>query len=1086
MKRMFAMAVCGILTFHSTQAQVSLCLGTAVELAAPDSLTNVIWSNGDSSSVTTVSAIGIFTYSGLSDSLIVNDTIEVVSGAVPMMPSIQDSSVCDGIEYQPFANLDAQTMWSWTSDNPAVGEGLLSEGEGLGLTFIAEAGDESEIGNFSLVGESSDGCTDTVFWLVEVLPAPQLNPIQLESACTGDVVEVNLESCCTNGLDQIIEYEWIASINQENVESGAGNLISFVSDLAGEYALDVVATLGQCSAEVSFDLFTFPYPEFSVDTVIFACAGDQVVIECDLALSDLVSTWEWEISNSDAVANEEVNANVLTLTAINADAAVLELATISVEANFNGCIVADEMELTVHSLPVVASLENIEVCGGNEIQFPQLNSVGASAVDVEWGMGENGVLPLLTGFDVLPAGVVAPNASTTQMDFVTLVPVSSGCTGAQTILEVSVAPTPELLAPAIDSVLCPGDSWSYVFQDGEDGIVPASTFVTWNVDGIESGVVELPEGSSNGLVDLGAIDHSEAELTPIQLEINASSGLCFSSELILELLLEPALNPSLEGDFVACEGESVLLSANEPSGRPTQFDWFAEDVLFHQGNVYWGPLPSAGLIELSAEDLETGCSFSLTEEVQVDNPVAYSFTALGPLQFCLGESATLEIDTQHDVAWSTGQSSMAINVTETGSYSAVVSSGECSEMIGPFYVEVLDLPEVQLLGQSEACEGEELHYALEGDGLVRWFVDGTLASLGSPEFEITAQADVWIGASLEASNGCLTFDSIQTAVESEVQFSIPDYIQRCPEDSVTIVESEWMPGWMWSGMVESEEGSIVLPPEVEGMVFISTDPMLNCVWTDSAEVQSLNIPPLDIVGNEEICRGGTSLFETGIPVLNPTWEVEGGVAEFLGGYLQVSQIADSVTSILVGVQGESLETGCLAQGALEIEVVGALPEIVEVEDLGFGVFVFPVDMSIIRWGVTDNLTGTELVVQQSAHLFSFEQYESSQYGKWVDYGSSPNCLRRANLQDVLMTPLHQVSDLTIYPNPMDNSVVLEWGRSEWNFDVKLFDAQGREVRQFPNVISGSILELHDLPPSLYVVQCNHNGRIVHSAKIEKR
>lgn len=85
-----------------------------------------------------------------------------------------------------------------------------------------------------------------------------------------------------------------------------------------------------------------------------------------------------------------------------------------------------------------------------------------------------------------------------------------------------------------------------------------------------------------------------------------------------------------------------------------------------------------------------------------------------------------------------------------------------------------------------------------------------------------------------------------------------------------------------------------------------------------------------------------------------------------------------------------------------------------------------------------------------------------------------------------MTPLHQVSDLTIYPNPVDNSLVLEWGRSEWNFDVKLFDAQGREVRQFSNVISESILELHDLPPSLYVVQCNHNGRIVHSAKIEKR
>ena len=67
-------------------AQIPLCPGETLELVAPDSLSNVVWSNGDSSSVTQTSIPGIFQYTGMADSTLVAGQIEVYAGIVAEMP----------------------------------------------------------------------------------------------------------------------------------------------------------------------------------------------------------------------------------------------------------------------------------------------------------------------------------------------------------------------------------------------------------------------------------------------------------------------------------------------------------------------------------------------------------------------------------------------------------------------------------------------------------------------------------------------------------------------------------------------------------------------------------------------------------------------------------------------------------------------------------------------------------------------------------------------------------------------------------------------------------------------------------------
>ena len=76
--------------------------------------------------------------------------------------------------------------------------------------------------------------------------------------------------------------------------------------------------------------------------------------------------------------------------------------------------------------------------------------------------------------------------------------------------------------------------------------------------------------------------------------------------------------------------------------------------------------------------------------------------------------------------------------------------------------------------------------------------------------------------------------------------------------------------------------------------------------------------------------------------------------------------------------------------------------------------------------------------------------------------------------------------LSLYPNPVRNEFVLDWGVSGQNLDVTIRDPLGRVVRTYPNVSSGSVMHMGELPPAMYVVQCDLDGRVVDAFKIEKQ
>lgn len=1087
MKGLSILMTFGVMMHNLTVGQVVLCPGDIVELSAPDSLSNVIWNTGDSTDVIVVSDGGIYTYSAEWDSLTVTGSIEVLNGEIPVMPVIPDAELCDGQTYSAFSNLDTEFQWSWSCDNPLVGSGLMSNGTGTGLSFNAFTGSEVTSSYFSLIGESTDGCADTIHWMVQVFPKPQWIPSQPDNSCVGEEVALNLEQCCITDPNELVQFTWSASANGDEVESGTGPLIAFDVDTEGDYVIDAVATLGQCASDLTLGMTVYPYPEFSLVASSFACAGEEVLIECETEDPTIQATWSWTLSNPDAAENVAANANMLSLTAVNDNASLLELTAISVDANFNGCMVSKMTELTVHGLPIINPLGSLEVCGGADIPFPPILTLSATPVQVNWEMGMNGVLPALTGVGVLPEGVIAPNSSLSQNDLVILVPEASGCVGNQAVLELSISPTPDLVLPTFDNVLCPGESWSYSFQNGPDGIVPSSTEVSWSVGSPQSELVDVPEGFMMSAIELGVLSHSQAQSVPIYVEVVASVGACLGSNLTVELILQPALNPSIQGNLVACEGEDVLLTANEPSGRPANYTWTAEGTEFsHEGNSYWGVLPSAPLLNLTAVDIETGCSFSSSEAIHVDEMVEYDVEVSGPLQFCAGQTVSFEIESNGGVVWNSGQTTDIFIVSESGSYSAIVSTGACSDVVGPFYVEVWESPEVQLSGDDMACFGEELVYAAVGDGLFQWFVNGSFANLGSPHLEFEAQSNVWVTVTTLDVNGCTASDTVLTIVEAATNFSIPDLIQRCPGDSVSIVEPEWTAGWMWSGIVAGDSDSIVVAPGNDGMIFISTDPAENCVWMDSVEIESIDVPAISIVGDSEICRGEFVAYEASLPLENADWQVLGAEGLLVGDGWLLSQVADTVSTLLISVQGETGEQGCLVSAGLEVNVLGELPEEVLVEELGFGIYVFPVELSVIRWGVTDNLTGNELVVGEGNQLFSFDSYSSGQYGKWVEYGSSQNCLRRTDLADVLSLTEQSVAGLKVYPNPVRENPTLSWSPNAESADVILYDIQGREALCIRNVASGSTLEVGALPPGVYVIKVTVNGQWVEFVKMEKQ
>ena len=332
---------------------------------------------------------------------------------------------------------------------------------------------------------------------------------------------------------------------------------------------------------------------------------------------------------------------------------------------------------------------------------------------------------------------------------------AAGCRGTSQTFEVTLNPVPQPTISGSASV-CPNARERYC-ADGTD-----ADQYEWTVSGgtIVSGAgtrcIEVQwGGNGTGRVDVtmrSATTGCRGPGTPIGVTISSN--------------LQPSITP--QGSTELCAGDSVTIEA--PDGFSYQWSTGATSRSIRVGaGTYSVTVTGAG-----------GCTGTGEITITQRAPLAPVLSVRGPLEFCEGDSVTLEGPAgMESYLWSTGETTPSIVVTASGSYSlTVLDDNGCSGETDAVTVRVNPLPNPPTITR----EGEDL--VSSPADTYQWYVDGVAVS-GANQQRFTPTGTGMHMVRITNEFGCVGYSMPVEGAGASVELSVPE-LSAMPGERVTV------------------------------------------------------------------------------------------------------------------------------------------------------------------------------------------------------------------------------------------------------------------------------------------------------------
>ncbi|MDW8334300.1 MAG: hypothetical protein RMM53_08810, partial [Bacteroidia bacterium] len=161
-----------------------------------------------------------------------------------------------------------------------------------------------------------------------------------------------------------------------------------------------------------------------------------------------------------------------------------------------------------------------------------------------------------------------------------------------------------------------------------------------------------------------------------------------------------------------------------------------------------------------------------------DAPMAAA-TALGPTEFCAGESVTLVASVSAAAyRWEPGgQTTPAITVSQAGQYRLFVrNAAGCEAAAEPINVVVRPVPQINLGPDKNVCGPGVLQLPIVPGGQYRWFKDGQV--VGSAPNLTFEQTGTYVGE-IVAPNGCVARDTVVVQVSPIIEVDLGSNRSGC-------------------------------------------------------------------------------------------------------------------------------------------------------------------------------------------------------------------------------------------------------------------------------------------------------------------
>lgn len=600
-------------------------------------------------------------------------------------------------------------------------------------------------GTYTVEAIDINGCTTSA--------AHELTEIQNPTPSILGTAEICTDGSTILSTESYASYAWSNGSMDQNTTVIAGGAISVtVTDDNG------------CTGSTSLIVTEFNLPSVNISGSPSFCIGGFTT----LGTVDNYTSYLWS-------PNGEVTET------IQADSEGTYTVQVTDE---NGCTASTSISVTIEtSLSPTINGDNI-LCQGES----QTLSVGTFD-QYEWSTGA-----MTQTIDV--------NSSDT---YAVTVYDASGCSG-ETSFEVSVV-DPIQVDISGNTQLCVGGNttlsagsqfvtynWSNGFNTESISVNTAGiyTVTVTDINGCETStareVVEVPlpspiiSGDPNyclgGSTELGLSDSyisyiwsTGSDATTIDV---SSTGLysvtvtddngCQASSAI-NVFTYPEVNPTIGGSTSFCPGGNTTLD-----GGSTYVAWewstgeMTQTIQFDQETT----------VSLTVTDIN-GCTGSSSISVTQEDSLSPSI--IGDTEICAGESTIFDAGAAFDTwAWSTGDMTQTIEVTEPGIYMVSVTQGTCSG-VGEIELIVNPLPEPEIDGPESICFGESATLTSINTYAAYQWTTGDVTKTT----ELPSAGDYTL--IVTDANGCTAFTSF--TVEQKPTPTIADINTECGEDKET-------------------------------------------------------------------------------------------------------------------------------------------------------------------------------------------------------------------------------------------------------------------------------------------------------------
>ncbi|MCU0434062.1 MAG: T9SS type A sorting domain-containing protein [Bacteroidia bacterium] len=220
--------------------------------------------------------------------------------------------------------------------------------------------------------------------------------------------------------------------------------------------------------------------------------------------------------------------------------------------------------------------------------------------------------------------------------------------------------------------------------DGPNTSAPVLATITWNN-------IPGPLQSTGNVLTFRLISNSS----------NNSSGWSAN----ISCPNQPLATISANGPLSFCPGGNVTLTAAPNSTYLWSNGATTQSITASTTGSYWVTVTNVNNCTATSNIINVNANASITGSV----------VANGPLTFCQGSSVTLTAGGGSSYVWSNSATGSMLNVTQSGNYYAVVSSGTCVDTTSVIAVTVNPLPVVTLtLMQDSFCTNQPSPSTLSG------------------------------------------------------------------------------------------------------------------------------------------------------------------------------------------------------------------------------------------------------------------------------------------------------------------------------------------------------------------------------------